>query len=56
MTLAEAASAVPLGAVFEPDPADRDVYARHLREYRRMYGTLKNFYRRMNAGQASAGG
>lgn len=47
-TLAEAASQVPVAAVFEPDPADRDVYARHMVEYRKLYGTVKGFYRRMN--------
>lgn len=48
MTLAEAASRVPVAAVFDPDPADRDLYARHMGEYRRLYGTVKGFYRRMN--------
>ncbi|MBU3749245.1 MAG: carbohydrate kinase [Mycobacterium sp.] len=48
MTLAEAASRVPVAAVFAPDPAERAVYARHLAEYRKLYRTVKGFYRRMN--------
>jgi xylulokinase len=48
MSLAEAASRVPVTTVFDPDPADRAVYAKHMAEYRRLYGTLKGFYRRMN--------
>jgi hypothetical protein len=37
-----------VAAVFDPVPADRDVYARHMVEYRKLYGTVKGFYRRMN--------
>jgi xylulokinase len=48
MSLAEAASRVPVTTVFDPDPADRAVYAKHMAEYRKLYGTLKGFYRRMN--------
>lgn len=48
LSLAEAAARVPVAAVFEPDPAARDVYAGHMREYRKLYGTVKGFYRRMN--------
>ena len=48
MSLPDAAARVPVAAVFEPDPANRDVYARHLAEYRKLYGTVKGFYRRMN--------
>lgn len=49
LSLAEAAQRVEVAAVFEPDPADRAVYARHMGEYRKLYGTVKGFYRRMNA-------
>ena len=48
MSLAEAASRVPVAAAFDPDPTDREVYARHMREYRKLYRTVKGFYRRMN--------
>lgn len=48
ITLTEAASRVPVAAVFDPDPADRAVYARHLAEYRSLYSLVKGFYRRMN--------
>lgn len=48
MSLAEAASRVPVARVFDPDPADREMYARHMAEYRKLYGTVKGFYRRMN--------
>ena len=29
-------------------PADREVYEQHFREFRKLHGTLKGFYRRMN--------
>lgn len=48
ISLAEAASRVTVDTVFDPDPADRDVYARRFREYRDLYRTLKGFYRRVN--------
>ncbi len=48
LSLAEAAARVPVAATFEPDPADRAVYAQHMREYRTLYRTLRGFYRRMN--------
>lgn len=50
LTLPEAAERVPVVAAFDPDPADREVYARHMTEYRKLYGTVKGFYRRMNNG------
>ncbi|MDP4015012.1 MAG: FGGY-family carbohydrate kinase [Candidatus Nanopelagicales bacterium] len=49
LTLREAADLVPVEGVFEPDPHDRLVYAEKYREYRRLYGTLKGTYRRLNA-------
>ncbi len=48
ISLAEAATRVPVAAAFDPDPVERDVYAGHMREYRKLYGTVKGFYRRMN--------
>lgn len=48
LSLAEAAALVPVAKTFEPDPADRAVYAHHMREYRALYRTVKGFYRRMN--------
>lgn len=48
MSLAEAAARVPVAAVFDPDPADREIYARQMTEYRKLYGMVKGFYRRMN--------
>ncbi len=60
LSLTEAAARVPIADVFEPIPAERAIYAAHLNEYRRLYGTVKGFYRRMNAnglsGQANANG
>ncbi|MDZ7577934.1 MAG: FGGY-family carbohydrate kinase [Candidatus Nanopelagicales bacterium] len=49
LTLREAADLVPVERVFAPDPHDRLVYAEKYREYRRLYGTLKGTYRRLNA-------
>ena len=48
MTLDEAARLVPVAQVFDPVPADREIYAHHYGEYRKIYGTLKGFYRRLN--------
>jgi hypothetical protein len=48
MTLEEAARLVPVAQTFDPIPADRDIYAHHFGEYRKLYGTLKGFYRRLN--------
>ena len=48
ITLDEAAARVPVAQTFDPIPADRDVYAHHMREYKKLYGTVKGFYKRMN--------
>lgn len=48
LTLEQAASRVPVSRRFDPDPGDREVYAAHFREYRKLYGRLKGFYRRVN--------
>lgn len=49
ITLTEAAALVPVAGVFDPDPHDRLVYATSFNEYRRLYGTLKGTYRRLNS-------
>ena len=49
LSLADEANRVAVSAVFEPDPAHRALYARHMREYRRLYGPLKGLSRRMNS-------
>lgn len=48
LTLEQAASLVPVARTFSPDLADREVYARQYAEYRKLYGSLKGFYRRIN--------
>lgn len=48
LKLREAAELVPVAATFEPDPADAAVYRQAFDEYRRLYGTLKHTYRRLN--------
>lgn len=48
LTLDQAAAMVPVERTFTPDPADRDVYAAHFKQYRKLYGSLKGFYRKMN--------
>lgn len=48
LTLEQAAAMVPIARTFTPDPFDRTVYDRHFTEYRKVYGSLKGFYRRMN--------
>lgn len=48
LTLSEAAARVPVARTFDPDPADREVYAHHVKEYKKLYGTVKGFYRRIN--------
>ncbi len=48
ITLAEAAAMVPVARTFRPDPAARDVYARHYREYRKLAGRLRGTYSRLN--------
>lgn len=49
ITLSEAAALVPVAGIFEPAPDDRQTYARLFDEYRRLYGTVKGTYRRLNA-------
>ena len=49
ITLDEAAARVPVARTFDPDPADREVYAHHMREYKKLYGSVKGFYKRMNS-------
>lgn len=49
LTLVEAAELVQVAKVFDPVPADREVYERQFREYRRIYGKVKGLYRRLNA-------
>ncbi len=48
LTLEQAAAKVPVARTFDPVPADREVYAHHFREYKKLYGSLKGFYHRMN--------
>lgn len=48
ISLEQAAALVPVARTFTPDPGDREVYAEHFREYRKLYGSLKGFYHRMN--------
>jgi xylulokinase len=48
LTLAQAAARVPVGRRFDPDPADRRVYATHFQEFRTLRGRLKGVYRRLN--------
>lgn len=49
LSLEQAAALVPLDRSFRPDPGDRAVYAANLEHFRGLYGTLKGFYRRINA-------
>ncbi len=49
LTLQQAAALVPVAHTFTPDPAEREIYAQHFGQYRRLYSSLKGFYRRMNA-------
>lgn len=48
LTLHEAADLVPVAATFDPEPGDRETYAASFDEYRRLYGTLKGTYKRLN--------
>ncbi|MDP3972468.1 MAG: FGGY-family carbohydrate kinase, partial [Candidatus Nanopelagicales bacterium] len=48
ITLPEAAAMVPVAQTFEPDPGDVAVYREAFEEYRRIYGTVKHTYRRLN--------
>lgn len=49
LSLEQAAALVPVERSFLPDPHDRAVYAGHLARYRGLYGTLRDFYRRINS-------
>ncbi len=48
LTLREVPALVPVAATFRPS-ADARVYAEGYAEYRRLYGTLKGLYHRLNA-------
>ena len=48
LSLREAAARVPVAHSFDPVPGEKDVYARNFREYKKLYGAVKGFYRRMN--------
>lgn len=48
LTLEQAAALVPVAARFRPVPGDREVYARHYAEYRKLYGAVKGLYHRLN--------
>lgn len=48
VSLGQAAAMVPLDRTFRPDPVNRGVYDRAFTEYRKLYGTLKGTYRRLN--------
>ena len=49
LSLQQAAALVPVAQRFTPEAGDRKIYADHFAEYRKLYGSLKGFYRRMNA-------
>ena len=48
LDLTSAAALVPVDRTFVPVPEDRAVYAAHYTQYKKLYGTLKGFYHRMN--------
>jgi xylulokinase len=48
LSLEQAAALVPVARTFSPDPGEQQVYAAQFAEYRKLYGALKGFYRRMN--------
>lgn len=48
ITLQQAAGMVSVAETFAPDPHDTGVYDELFGEYRRLYGTLKGTYRRLN--------
>jgi len=50
LTLAQTRNLVPVQQVFEPEPGDRVIYEEHYREFRKLYGSLKGFYHRLNGG------
>ena len=49
LTLHQAAALVPVAQQFTPDPRDVRTYDQNYREYRRLYGTVKGLYHRLNA-------
>lgn len=51
LTLPEAARLVPVSRTFQPEPADVMVYRDAFDEFRRIYGTVKGTYRRLNHGR-----
>lgn len=48
LTLQQAADRVPVARTFDPVPGEREIYQQHFREYKKLYGSLKGFYRRLN--------
>jgi hypothetical protein len=48
LTLAQAAARVKVSRTFDPVPGEREVYQDHFREYKKLYGSLKGFYHRLN--------
>jgi xylulokinase len=50
ISLRQAAGMVTVAETFVPDPQDAAVYQELFTEYRRLYGTLKGTYRRLNGG------
>jgi xylulokinase len=48
LTLEQAAAKVPVAQTFTPVPGEREVYAANFAEYRKLYGSVKGFYKRMN--------
>ena len=48
LNLSEAGREVPVDRVFQPGDTDREEYQRLYAEYRRLYGTLKGTYQRLN--------
>jgi xylulokinase len=51
LTLEEAAALVTVRRRFTPDPEHREAYAAGYGEYRKLHGTLKGLYGRLNSGR-----
>ena len=49
ISLETAAGLVPVDRVFEPVPADQEIYDRHFDQYQKVYGKLKGVYHALNA-------
>lgn len=49
LSLEQAAALVPVAQTFEPVVSERQIYAAHFTEYKKLYGSVKGFYHRMNA-------